>query len=51
MHVQERENWQQKAEAQLRSAVAAAEMAVEVDGMTRAQIDAEFQYQAQQVLF
>lgn len=45
----EREDWEQKADAQMRSAVSAAEQAVKINGIAKGDIDAELQYQAQQV--
>lgn len=45
----ERDVWEQKADAQMRSAVSTAEQAVKINGISKGDIDAELQYQAQQV--
>lgn len=47
--MRERDEWQQKADAQICIAVAAAEAAVKINGIAKGDIDAELQYQAQQV--
>lgn len=49
LHVHERDEWEQKADAQMRSAVSAAEQAVKINGISKGDIDAELRYQAQQV--
>ncbi len=45
----ERNEWEQKLDAQIRSAVSAAEQAVKINGIAKGDIDSELQYQAQQV--
>ncbi|KAK9906743.1 hypothetical protein WJX75_007204 [Coccomyxa subellipsoidea] len=51
LHVRERDEWEQKADAQMRSAVSAAEQAVKINGISKGDIDAELRYQAQQIDF
>ncbi|CAL8462343.1 g1876 [Coccomyxa elongata] len=51
LHVHERNEWEQKLDAQIRSAVSAAEQAVNINGIAKGDIDSELQYQAQQIDF
>ncbi|BDA46203.1 hypothetical protein COCOBI_08-2950 [Coccomyxa sp. Obi] len=51
LHVHERNEWEQKVDAQIRSAVSAAEQAVMINGISKGDIDLELQYQAQQIDF
>lgn len=47
--MRDQDEWQQKADAQIFIAVAAAEAAVKINGIAKGDIDAELRSQAQQV--
>lgn len=47
--VQDKDDWQRNSDIQLQHAVAAAEKAVMLHGLSKCDIDAQLQYQAQQV--